>query len=89
MVTYIVRRLFTAVLILLGASFLVYQLTALSGDPLHDLRESNSPNKEQLIQQRIALLDLGMPAPVRYFGWLGGAARCVVPFVGQCDFGYA
>jgi peptide/nickel transport system permease protein len=53
MVTYIVRRLFTAVLILLGASFLVYQLTALSGDPLHDLRESNSPNKEQLIQQRI------------------------------------
>ncbi|MEV7647873.1 ABC transporter permease [Arthrobacter sp. NPDC089319] len=89
MVTYIVRRLFTAVLILLGASFLVYQLTALSGDPLHDLRESNSPNKEQLIQQRIALLDLGTPAPIRYFGWLAGAAKCVVPFVGQCDLGYA
>ncbi|NKX50065.1 ABC transporter permease [Arthrobacter deserti] len=87
MVTYIARRLFTAVLILLGASFIVYQLTALSGDPLHDLRESNAPNKEQLIQQRIELLDLNVPAPVRYFQWLGGAVRCVIP--AQCDLGYA
>lgn len=87
MVTYIVRRLFTAVLILLGASFVVYQLTALSGDPLHDLRESNAPNREQLIQQRIELLDLDVPAPVRYFQWLGGAARCIIP--AQCDLGYA
>ncbi|QTG80732.1 ABC transporter permease [Arthrobacter crystallopoietes] len=89
MVTYIVRRLFTAVLILLGASFLVYQLTALSGDPLADLRTSNQPNKEELIQQRIELLDLNVPAPVRYFHWLGGAAKCLVPFVGQCDLGFS
>ena len=33
MLTYIVRRLITAALILLGASFLVYLLTAASGDP--------------------------------------------------------
>jgi peptide/nickel transport system permease protein len=89
MVTYIVRRLFTAVLILLGASFLVYQLTALSGDPLADLRESNQPNKEQLIQQRVELLNLDVPAPLRYFRWLGGAAQCLVPFVGRCDLGFA
>ncbi|MFD1211270.1 ABC transporter permease [Arthrobacter sp. GCM10027362] len=87
MVTYIVRRLFTAVLILLGASFVVYQLTALSGDPLHDLRDSPAPNKEQLIQQRIELLDLDVPAPVRYFQWLGGAVRCLIP--ARCDLGYA
>lgn len=89
MVTYIIRRLVTAVLILLGASFVVYQLTAAAGDPLQDLRESNAPNKESLIQQRVALLDLGTPAPLRYFKWLGGAAQCVVPFVGKCDLGSA
>lgn len=89
MVTYIIRRLVTAVLILLGASFVVYQLTAAAGDPLEDLRQSNQPNKDQLIQQRVALLDLGTPAPLRYFKWLGGAAQCVVPFVGKCDLGSA
>ncbi|WP_417216230.1 ABC transporter permease [Arthrobacter sp.] len=89
MVTYIIRRLVTAVLILLGASFVVYQLTAAAGDPLLDLRESNAPNKSQLIAQRVALLDLGTPPPLRYFKWLGGAAQCVVPFVGKCDLGSA
>ena len=80
MLTYIVRRLVTAVLILLGASFVVYQLTALSGDPLEELRASNAPNRDQLIQARTELLDLNTPAPLRYFGWLGGVAGC---FVGQ------
>lgn len=89
MVTYIIRRLVTAVLILLGASFVVYQLTAAAGDPLQDLRESNAPNRDQLIAQRVALLDLGTPPPLRYFKWLGGAAQCVVPFVGKCDLGLA
>ncbi|MDN6168749.1 MAG: ABC transporter permease subunit [Micrococcaceae bacterium] len=87
MVTYIIRRLVTAVLILLGASFVVYQLTAAAGDPLDELRQSNAPNKDQLIAQRVALLDLGTPAPLRYFKWLGGAAQCVVPLVGKCDLG--
>ncbi|KNC18575.1 ABC transporter permease [Arthrobacter sp. RIT-PI-e] len=87
MLTYIVRRLVTAVLILFGASFVVYQLTALSGDPLEDLRGSNAPNRDQLIQQRIDLLDLDTPAPLRYFGWLAGAAKCLVPFAATCDLG--
>ncbi|WDF32506.1 ABC transporter permease [Arthrobacter agilis] len=87
MVTYIVRRLVTAVLILFGASFVVYQLTALSGDPLEDLRASNAPNREQLIQARTELLDLNTPAPLRYFGWLAGAAKCLVPFAATCDLG--
>lgn len=87
MVTYIVRRLIAAVLILLGASFIVYMLTAVSGDPLLDLRESNSPNRETLIQQRIALLDLNVPPPLRYFDWLGGAVSCLIPFAASCDLG--
>lgn len=87
MVTYIVRRLITAVLILFGASFLVYQLTALSGDPLSDLRQSNLPNKDDLIRARTDLLDLDTPPILRYFKWLGGAVQCVVPFVGRCDLG--
>lgn len=87
MVTYIVRRLVTAVLILFGASFLVYLLTAASGDPLADLRQSRAPNREQLMQNRIDLLDLNTPAPLRYFIWLSGAVKCVVPFLGTCDLG--
>lgn len=87
MVTYIVRRLVTAALILLGASFLVYLLTASSGDPLADLRASNAPNKQQLMNARTELLDLDTPAPIRYFKWLAGAAQCLVPFAGSCDLG--
>lgn len=87
MVTYIVRRLITAALILLGASFLVYLLTASSGDPLEEFRASSAPNKQQLMDSRSALLDLDTPAPLRYFKWLGGAAKCLVPFGGSCDLG--
>src|SRR6476661_5422006 len=87
MVTYIVRRLVTAALILLGASFLVYLLTAASGDPLAEFRASSAPNKQQLMDSRSALLDLDTPAPVRYFKWLGGAAQCLVPFTGSCNLG--
>ena len=87
MVTYIVRRLLTAVLILFGASFLVYLLTAASGDPLADLRESPAPNRDDLIRARIELLDLDVPAPLRYFHWLGGAVKCLAPFAATCDLG--
>jgi peptide/nickel transport system permease protein len=36
---------------------------------------------------RSELLDLETPAPLRYFKWLGGAAKCLVPFGGSCDLG--
>lgn len=87
MVTYIVRRLITAALILLGASFLVYLLTAASGDPLLEYRAINAPNKQQLMDARTELLQLDVPAPLRYFKWLGGAAQCLVPFGSSCDLG--
>ncbi len=85
MVSYVLRRLGVSLLILLGASFLVYLLVAISGDPLEEFRESTKPNREQLMAQRSALLHLGVPAPARYFLWLSGVVKCVVP--GKCDLG--
>lgn len=84
MLMYSVRRLLVAVFILFGASFLIYNLVAIAGDPLEELRVSIAPNKEALIAQRIEALDLNTPAPIRYFKWLGGVLGC---FAGQCDFG--
>ena len=87
MATYIFRRLLTAILILFGASYIVYLLIAYSGDPLAELRASNSPSKEAQIQLKTAYLHLDVPPPLRYFIWFRGAIKCVVPFAQQCDLG--
>ncbi|ABY22902.1 oligopeptide transporter, permease protein [Renibacterium salmoninarum ATCC 33209] len=87
MLSYLVRRIITAALILLGVSFVVYLLTAASGDPLEALRTSQNPNKADLIKARSDLLHLDVPAPLRYFVWLKGAAGCLVPFANACDLG--
>ena len=84
MLTFLARRLIASVLVLLAASYLVYLLTANAGDPLEDLLTSTAKNKDKLIEQRIALLDLDTPAPLRYFKWLGGVLRL---FIGQIDLG--
>lgn len=87
MTTYILRRLLASFLILLGASYIVYLLIAYSGDPLAEIRSTNSPNKEALLRRRSEMLDLDVPPPLRYFLWLRGAAACVLPFTGTCDLG--
>jgi peptide/nickel transport system permease protein len=84
--TFILRRLGATILVLLVASFIVYTLTAITADPLRELRSSNSPNREEQIANRIELLNLDLPPIVRYFTWLGGAAKCVIL---QCDLGIA
>ena len=86
MLTFILRRLGAIVLVLLVASFIVYNLTAITADPLADLKGSSAANRQELIDNRIELLRLDLPAPVRYFIWLGGASKC---FIGQCDLGIA
>ncbi|GAA2114723.1 ABC transporter permease [Kocuria atrinae] len=85
MISYIFRRLITAVLILFGASFIVYMMTAASGDPLWDLY--GHPNGPQLIPARIEALNLDQPPILRYFTWLGGALGCLVPFTDTCTLG--
>ena len=87
MLTFISRRLIVSVLILLGASFIVYVLTAVSGDPLEDLRQSRLPNRDTLMAQRTQELMLNVPPPLRFFLWLGGAAKCLIPFANACDLG--
>ncbi|WP_345764078.1 ABC transporter permease [Diaminobutyricibacter sp. McL0608] len=87
MVSFILRRILVSILILIAASFLMYMLVAYSVDPLADLRSSNNPNKEALISARVALLHLDVAPPLRWALWLGGAAKCLIPFANACDLG--
>jgi len=75
MASFIIRRLIASVFVLLAATFLMYILVSLSGDPLGDLRASNSPNKDELMAARTKLLNLDVPPPLRYFLWLGALFR--------------
>ncbi|MCX7521907.1 ABC transporter permease [Microbacterium sp. STN6] len=84
MFTFILRRLGIGLVVLFVASYLMYLLTAYSGDPLADLRTSTALNKGQLIEARSDLLDLGVPPYLRYFIWLGGVLKV---FIGQFTLG--
>jgi len=84
MATFIIRRLIASFFVLLAATYIMYVLTALAGDPLEDLRTSTAPNALQLIEARTALLNLDVPPYLRYFIWVAGIGGC---FIGRCDFG--
>jgi len=84
MLAYVIRRLGALVMILFGSSFIVYNLAAISSDPLEDLRTSTAPNREQLIINLTRELRLDLPPPVRYFIWLRGVLGV---FVGNPNFG--
>ena len=84
MIAYVVRRLGALVMILFGSSFFVYNISAISTDPLEDLRTSTAPNREQLILNLTRELRLDLPVPIRYFIWLRGVLGV---FVGKADFG--
>ena len=75
MASFIIRRLIASIFVLFAATFLMYILVSLSGDPLEELRQSNAPNKAELMEARTRLLNLDVPAPLRYFLWLGGLFR--------------
>lgn len=81
---FIIKRLGISALVMLAASVILFILTINAGDPLGDLRESTSPNRQNLIDRRIAVMHLNDPWYTRYFAWLGGTSKC---FVGACDFG--
>lgn len=84
MLAYIGRRISIAILILFGSTFLTYNLTAYSGDPLAGLRESTDPKKFVQIAELTKTLQLDVPPPARYFLWLKGVLGI---FVGKPDFG--
>ncbi|HEV7565336.1 MAG TPA: ABC transporter permease [Microbacteriaceae bacterium] len=87
MVSFILRRILVSILILIAASFLMYMLVAYSSDPLANLRSSSSPNKDRLIADLVSRLQLDVPPPLRWGLWLGGAAKCLIPFANSCDLG--
>nr|NLD41511.1 ABC transporter permease [Actinomycetales bacterium] len=84
MVKYILRRVAISLVVLLVGSVLLFFLVTISGDPLEDLRESQSPNRDNQMRQRTANMGLNTPWWERYLVWLQGASRCVI---GQCDLG--
>lgn len=86
MIKYIAKRLGISLVILLLGSFLMFILAINSGDPLADLRESNSASREGQIRQRISVMGLDKPWYERYWNWLNGAVKCLY---GQCDLGTA
>ena len=61
MLKFILRRLGSSLLVLFGASILLFFLVVNSGDPLSDLRESQANNRDQLIATRIANMGLDQP----------------------------
>lgn len=84
MVSFIARRILVSVLILIAASFIMYNLAAIAGNPLQDLQSSNSPNRDQLIAARTAAQHLDVIPPLRWGIWITGVGKCVI---GQCDLG--
>ena len=86
MLNFVLRRLLSSVAVLLVATFMIFVLADIAVDPLDDLRTSTAPNKQTLIDQRVEMLELDKPSPVRYFSWLAGVAGCAI---GKCDLGMA
>ena len=71
MLNFLLRRIAAGIATLVVALFLMYLLVDRAIDPLQDLIESTAPNKQQLIDQRIADLDLDVNVVVRFFQWFG------------------
>lgn len=78
------RRLGVLAVILFGSSFILYNLSAISADPLAELKTSTDPNRDYLIADLTRELNLDVPPPARYFLWLRGVLGI---FIGHPDFG--
>jgi len=70
MLAYIGRRISILIVILFGSSFILYNLAAISGDPLEGLRGSTDPKVKNEVAALIHQLQLNVPPPARYFIWL-------------------
>jgi len=84
MVSFIARRILVSILILIAASFIMYNLAAIAGNPLQDLQSSSAANRDQLIAARVAAQHLNVIPPLRWGIWITGVGKCVI---GQCDLG--
>lgn len=71
MLRFLWRRFLAGLATLFVALFLMFILVNAAVDPLQDLRESTAPNKAQLMEARIAQLDLETNVVIRFFQWIG------------------
>jgi peptide/nickel transport system permease protein len=65
---FVVRRVLISIPVVILASFFVFFLVSVSGDPLEDLRLRPGV-KPEMIEQRERELGLDKPIPVRYVNW--------------------
>lgn len=84
MLAFIGRRIGTLVVILFGSSFILYNLTAISGDPLEEFKFATDERSKATLRGLIRTLDLETPPPIRYFKWLKGVLGL---FIGNPNFG--
>jgi peptide/nickel transport system permease protein len=72
MLVYTIRRLGASVLVLIAATFLVFMLVDITGDPLAELLFAVPPVPEETIEARRQALYLDRSTPERYWLWLTG-----------------
>lgn len=75
MIKYIAKRLLISLMVLFLGSLLLFVLVINSGDPLASIRESNSPNRENLMRQVTERMGLNRPWYERYLAWFTGIIR--------------
>lgn len=75
MLLFTIRRIFSSIFVLFGASILTFALAASVVDPLAPLRQRQPPPTPQEIANLQHLLGLDQPWYTRYFRWLGHAVR--------------
>ncbi|MGH3769905.1 MAG: ABC transporter permease [Pseudonocardiaceae bacterium] len=72
MLAYAVRRILVSVPILLLATFVVFVMVSLSGDPLSQLKTRNPPPPPRTLQLEAHRLHLDDPLLARYWQWITG-----------------
>jgi len=73
MFAYVVRRILSTIPLLLVGTFIVFTLTAISGDPL--ARLATADVDEAAYERIIELYNLDQPIPVRYVNWMSSAIQ--------------
>ncbi|MGH3896761.1 MAG: ABC transporter permease [Pseudonocardiaceae bacterium] len=75
MLAYAVRRVLVSVPILVIATFVVFVMVSLSGDPLSELKTRNPPPPPRTLELEAQRLHLDEPLLARYWNWLTGIVR--------------
>lgn len=72
MLAFTIRRLLTAIPILIASTMVTFLLVSFSGDPLDDLKQRHPAVPASTIRAKEHLLRLDEPLPQRYLSWLKG-----------------